>query len=502
MVFYERFLQKERRQLSISIVLIVAAIAVVWFFALHLWAMTDGGLIPDDPAERRNLASNLSRTGTALISTVFACLFLAVPLTANMYTPQLISVFVRDRTNCIVLGIYVFTGATCVWTARLPVRSDECVPILRIALFLAFSCLILLLPYLFSVFRFLEPRTIVAKLHDTTLDAMKPSATGSKAHRQEELGQRIRNLGNVILRALERSDREVALSAVEALCSCAKHYEKVKGKFGNDWFKIGPQHFAGFSKQAMNAVLQEKTWVEMEILRQLARAYTSALAKMPDVISAISRSQRRFALAAAENNDVGALSLTIKFFNNFLREAITREDIHAVFDLVFQVRIMAKRLWKNSPESVVDMARRLRYYASMAESQELPFARDLIALDLGRVISDVEGNKSRLADMVAIWLSINLGHKNGKEIISAGIAKARLLTEAKMRAQDQTGLADLIRASLVGAQPMDWGPIEEELLNDPPKLFWEVTDRQENLSYSDPAHRHTIKETLNLLSQC
>ncbi len=499
MVFYEKFLQRERRQLNITLVLLALGIGLVWFLGMHLWTMPDHGLISEDPAERRNLASNLSRTGTALISTIFACLFLAVPLTANMYTPQLISVFVRDRTNLMVLGFYVFSGATCVWTARLPFHSDECVPILVLALCLAFMCLALLLPYLFSVFRFLEPRTIIAKLHDSIIDSMAPAQRGEMAARQEELGQKIRNLGNVILKALERSDREVALASIEALCSCARHYEGVKKDFDDRWFVVGPHHFAGFSHQAMKAVIDEKCWVEMEILGQLSRAHTAALARMPDVISSISRAQRKFALAAADNHDMGALALTIRFFNNFLREAVTRRDIHAVFDLVFQVRIFARRLWLLSPKSVLDIATRLRYYADMANDVDLPFARDLIALDLGRVITDIADDSGVCEELVEVWLSIRVGDDCGQEILSDGIVRARLLAEARLRGKEENTLADRIQASILAARPVNWKAVREDLLNDPPELFWEVTDRQENLYYSTAEQRVHIERTLAML---
>ncbi|MFT7617087.1 MAG: hypothetical protein ACI97A_000720 [Planctomycetota bacterium] len=500
MMFYQKFLQKERRQLNVSAVVLIAVMAITWFSGLLLWEASDGGLIPDDPQTRRNLVSSLCRTGIALISTVFACLFLAIPLTANMYTPQLISVFVRSWTNILILCYFVSAGATCLWTSRLDVSSDTCVPILTLALLISFSSLVLLLPYLFSVFRFLSPRTIVARLHDTIIDAMSPTKAKDVGARQEELGQRIRNLGNVILRAVERSDREVALSAVEAICSSARHYEKVKKDFGANWYEVSRDHFPGLSAAAIDAMAVEKNWVEREILLQLSRAYTSALAKIPDVISAISRSQRQFALTAAENKDSGALSLTMKYFNNFLREAIVKNDTHAVFDLVFQLRVMAERLWATSPESVLELSRRLHYYANMAHAQNLAFARDLIALDLGRVIGGIAAAEGPITELVSQWLLLDLGKEDDRVVLSPGIAKARLLTEARLRAHGKDEIADSVRDSLIAAQPLNWDPIAAELLDDPPELFWEVTDRQENLSYSVPEDRPAIKATLALLS--
>ncbi len=496
MLSYSRFLKKERRQLSLKAVLTIGAMAVLWFIALRIWENSGNGLIPDDPDSRSSLVSSLGRTGTALISTIFACLFLAIPLTANMYTPQLISFFVGSKTNTAILCYFVASGATGLWVARLDVNTDACVPILRLSLYMCLASLVLLLPYLFSIFRFLDPKTIVAKVHDSIIDKMNTEGGKSTALQQEELGQQIRNLGNVTLRAIERSDREVALSGVEALCACARHYEKVKNKFKSKWFTVDQQHFPGFSREATEAVIQQKSWVEMEVLRQLSRSFTTSLAKMPDVISAISRSQRHFALTASDNRDEGALELALRFFNNFLREAIIRRDSHAVFDLVFQIRILADRLWETSPEHVVAMAKHLGYYASMANHKDLEFARDLIALDLGHVITDVCHTDGPVETILNHWLSINMNEDDELIQISPGIAKARLLAEARLRKSGRNDLADLVVASLMAAQPLPWTQIQQELLDDPPRLFWEVTDRQENLYFSEPDERPTIEKTL------
>ena len=46
--------------------------------------------------------------------------------------------------------------------------------------------------------------------------------------RSAGLSRRIRNLGNIILRMLDRADRDVAMSAVECLDECSIEYLGIK----------------------------------------------------------------------------------------------------------------------------------------------------------------------------------------------------------------------------------------------------------------------------------
>ena len=127
------------------------------------------------------VANTLARTSVTLISSVLASLFLAVPLTANMYTPQLIELFVRSRTNQAVLGVYVLSATHAVWCASM-VGGEE-IPYIALAIsqVLVLATLALLIPYLFSVFRFLKPQTIiamVAKRFEDAVDPGRPWAAG------------------------------------------------------------------------------------------------------------------------------------------------------------------------------------------------------------------------------------------------------------------------------------------------------------------------------------
>ncbi|MCA9321556.1 MAG: DUF2254 domain-containing protein, partial [Planctomycetes bacterium] len=178
-----------RPQLSLVAIFLVTVFAGAWFSFLALWE--DGRLgidISSDPKDFSVIASTLARTSVTLISTVFACLFLAIPLTANMFTPQIIENFWRAKTNRLVLGLYVFSAGNAIWLSSLASTEPRRVHI-YVSYVLVIITLIVLLPYLFSIFRLIDPNSIVRRVAWNVRQAMRAPVRSQIAVRQEALAR-------------------------------------------------------------------------------------------------------------------------------------------------------------------------------------------------------------------------------------------------------------------------------------------------------------------------
>ncbi|MEZ6194115.1 MAG: DUF2254 family protein [Planctomycetota bacterium] len=486
------------RQLSLPAFLFLLLAFFGFIAAINGWEYGRILEISEDPGDKRAMLSNLARSSTTLISTVFACLFLAIPLTANMYTPQLLDLFVGSWTNRLVLLFYVFSAAYSISLGRVSRGVDVPSWHFKLAEIVVLVSMVLLLPYLFSVFRFLDPNTIVRRVGARAMRALDPGASGRIADRRDELTRRIRQLGNIALKSLERSDRDVALAAGSALDTCASRYLELKPEHGEAWFRVGPDQFPGLAREALEFVNDDRVWVEMEIQRELNRAFTAALAKVPDVISAISRAQRHTAVEASRRGDRGALELALRHFNNFLREAVKRRDIHAIYDLLYQFRMLGEELWERDAARVVKAARHLDYYGRLARDTGVGFAYDLVAYDLGALAAAVpstgDGDLSALVD---VFLEVGRG-RDGSEL-APGVFKARLVTAALMRERDRVELAERIEATLGGSGSAQWEIAERDVLGDTEPWFWEVTDRMRDLNYLPESARRHVREELDRL---
>jgi hypothetical protein len=491
------------RRLHLPVVALLSACFLAYVLLLALVEAPPGGWwVPSDPEAMQVLINTLARTSVQLISTVFASLLLGIPLTSSMYTPQLIELFMRSWTNRVVLGLYVFSAAHCIWLSRL--ASDTALPRVHagIGLGLVTLTLAVLPPYLFFIFRFLDPDTILERVARQAIGAMKPSGGRTLAARRERLMRSVHQIGNIALRSLERADRDVALTAVAALDRCAAAYLRVKARQPEAWFTVSADQFPGMSREALELVRRERTWVEMELLRQLARAYDAALAKAPDVVSIISRTDRHFAVSASVQGDLGGLHLAVRFFNNFLREAIKRKDLLAVYDVSYQYRLLAIRLYEAHPGLSVRIARHLDYYGGRAARMGLAFARDLAHYDLGAILA-----YAALFDLPEIEALVDVFLRDAPreggpapEPLSPGMLKARLILISSLLDQRRGELAARVEQSLRGQPASVLRIARDELLGEEvEECFWEVTDRQMNLDYLPRAQRTHVAGVLSRL---
>jgi hypothetical protein len=488
--------RRKRRVTSTLLIVGLYALVLAWIYRLE---MPPGLFLGPMNHEMAVMLANLeSRAAVALISAVFASLFLAIPLTASMYTPQLIELFVSSWVNRIMLSLFVSSAGLSVWNGYMAGAGTIPRFSLLLSMGLLLTSIILLLPYLFFVFRFLDPDTIIARVAETVIRAMEPRPRGSIRRRQHELSSRIHQLGNIILRALDRADREVALAAVAALERCAAAYFKVEDRHPDAWFTVDSSQFPGLSREAVALVNRQHIWVEMELLRQLARAYEAALAKVPDVLSAISRIDRHFALVASFRDDTAALELAIRFFNNFLREAIKRRDLRAVFDVLYQYRLLGIELWPSRPALVVRIARHLDYYGRMAAMAGIGFAQELVAYDLGAIVAyAVAHEKPWVELLLKVFLQMRRpGAPSVAAGLSPGLFKARLILAATLMEGRRSDLVGRIQQSLLGVSMDLVRQAREDLLGDVDECFWEVTDRQVNLDYLTPSRKQHVASIL------
>src|SRR5262245_42809266 len=167
------------------------------------------------PAMVRSLASTFGGAYSTMIALLLTFISLAIPITANLYTPKLIGIFIHDPINlfvictCAILAAHNLLAVSLsfdVWTAQLP---------FAVAVAGAIIGWLLLLPYYFYVVSFIDPLTIIQRVHRTLMSELDAAAAGRYpiGVSQQRVYDKIHNLGSVLLRAADRGDRDVTLDA-------------------------------------------------------------------------------------------------------------------------------------------------------------------------------------------------------------------------------------------------------------------------------------------------
>src|SRR6266536_814770 len=143
-------------------VLVMAAILGVTAAAVLADALRTGvprsRLPAFDASEARNLINAFSRAGNQLVAVVFTTVSIAGPLTANMYSLNFLEFFLKGRVN----------------SGMLPLLA------LHVNFALLSLAFILLFAYLYYLFRFLHPNTLLERLagectHHLALAARSPN---------------------------------------------------------------------------------------------------------------------------------------------------------------------------------------------------------------------------------------------------------------------------------------------------------------------------------------
>jgi hypothetical protein len=440
------------------------------------------------------LASTVSRAFNNLTAMVLTFIALAVPITANMYTPKLIDIFVRDRVNIAAMIFYAGLGAHAVFGQAMMYDQWSPVAIYSVLWTSGVVGFAVLVPYYFYVLNFLNPVTIIRRVTEIIIREFGVIAAGECAlpEARRRLDQEILTLGNVILRAVDRTDRDVSLDAIHGLQHTIMRYAMVKPQLTPQWFEAEAALFTGHSRDAIAYIVKDRVWVEQKCLHQLRLAYTASLAKMPDAISAISGVNRRIAQHANRHQDDGLVRLCVRYFNTFLREAINRKDVHAIYDVYSQYTFLAKELLTTAPGEALAIGRHFKYYAEFARWQGMPFIYELAAHDLVDVVEAAYAAKAATrAELLGIFLEFE-SEKASVRLTKSQVVLAAYFEREGLLAEREAVVKAILRC---GAAHIETARKSMAETVDP--VFWEVTDRQTNLDHVEPSRRPIVQRVLD-----
>jgi hypothetical protein len=443
-----------------------------------------------------DILSPMARAYNNILAMLLATIALAIPLTANMYTPKLIEMFLSDRINQFMLFFWAIGAAHVLWVMYLV--GPQFAPSWAIGLATAGALVgwIALIPYFFYIARFLDPSIILSRLKYGATSAIDDAVAGQippdAAH--ELLQERIHQIGTILLKTVDRGERGVTLEAIRALQSILQHYGERKKQMPAGWFKLKREQFIGMSRDAFLLLEEDRTWVEHRVLTQIYLGYQSALSKTQDVISSLSEATRQIAESIERGTDEKALELTIKFFNNYLREAIKRKDLHAIYDIVYQYRRLASGMW-HRPGLLKKMGKWCRMYSEQAEAAGLAFVPQLVGIDLGWIVREAYEKQSPVADALLDEM-MALRHTTGTDT-RVLLVKAKAILGGWLAEHGLTAPADRLRRNLADVPAPILAAAASELLTLEDRTFWEVTDRQLMLEWVPPEHRPPIKTFLD-----
>ncbi len=439
-----------------------------------------------------DILSPMARAYNNVLAMLIATIGLAIPLTANMHTPKLIEMFLKDRINRWVLSFMALGAANTLFVDYMIGPKFAPRIALAISIYLALAGWALLIPYFFYVVRFVDPSRLLIRLRDDANDVVSRvvARRSDPAIAQTELATRVGQIGTIIIKSLDRNDRDVAAEGAWAIKVMLDTYGKGKSRMPKEWFVVDRADFVGLSDEALEMLTECRTWYEMKCLQQLEHGFLRALHSANDTVSTFSDATRVIALRADLHHDEQALRLCIRFFNNYLREAIKARNLRAVYDVFHQYRRLGRELG-DRPELLREIGRHFVYYAAMTRTYGMVFAPQLAIFDLGFVTRRAYERASPAAgDLLRDVLA--LPHRTGDDTHTMAV-KAKLILGGFFVANKLVPEADAVRSNLRDVDARQITRAQDELLA-ADRSFFEVTDRQLNLEFVPAERREPLKQ--------
>jgi hypothetical protein len=443
--------------------------------------------------EARHLNNALSRTFNQLVAVAFTTVAIAVPLTANMYSLKFLEFFIKDPVNAAVLTLVVFANLNNTWVAH--AIKEDFVPVLGLYVSLALAVIgfALLFPYLYYVFRFLHPNTLLERLEEEIIADLRVAARrpGKAAAHRREVAEGIEHIANIAVRSIDRMDRNTAIESVLALERLARVYWLHKPHLPEAWFLAEQSFFLGFSSRAVDDFTATRAWVEMKMFSQLRQVLSAAIPRVHDVVSSIAKTLRKLGLEDAARREAALRELVMEYFNTYVRLAITRKDARSVFILFDQYRMFAETVNADDPDLVLEIGYYFEYYGQVARENGLNFIVEAVAHDLGNLVERVwpsgTPNRAGLLDQF-------LRYDAQARPPLPGVKKAQALLASYFLLHGHPEPAALIRRSFTGLDPQFICAIRDHLLRVTRENYWEVNERRMNIEYAPLARREKLRE--------
>lgn len=486
------------RGVVVIAVILLLFVGLQWAFDLARGGYSFSRLSTFDVNEARQFNSLLARNFNQLLAVTFTTVAIAVPLTANMYSLKFLEFFIKDPVNTAALTLVVLVNLNN--TALGYALKSGFVPGFQLHLSFALAILYfsLLFPYLYYVFRFLHPNTLLERLEEEIYADLR-AANRRPAHaaaNRRPVAESIEHVANIAIRSIDRADRNTAIESVLTLERVARAYWSHKPGLPAAWFQAEQSFFLGFSSQAVDDFTATHSWVEMKLFSQLRQVLSAAIPRVHDVVSSIAKTLRKLGMEATARKEAALRELVMEYFNTYIRLAITRKDARSVFILFDQYRTFAEALNADDPALVLEMAYYFEYYGQVARENGLNFIVEAVAHDLGDLVRHVwQTETPNRTGLLEHFLRYDAQARPPLP----GVKKAQAILASYFLLNGEAEPAALIRRSFAGLDPQFVGALKHDLLRITREKYWEVNERRMNIDYVPPAQREKLREFFEAL---
>ncbi len=447
----------------------------------------------------KEASGNLSATVTGVVGIILMVVAVVVQLAATRYTPRVTDLFLKERTNFVVLGFLVVTCILALWVSMSIGHGFLPKTAVVSALLAVTASLLLMVPYFVWLFDFLDPEKIIARIQEQAL--VSASNPGRDLERsQESVLEAVEVLADVAVAAVGAQDKLISARAVDALRVLMVRYTETKGRLPDAWHRPcalvreNPD-FVAMHPDALDDLIRDRLWLEWKVLRQYQAIYSEALEGNPDMNYLIAIDTRYLGEAALAQGLEPSIRLVIKFFNTYMRATLNKKQVRTAYNVMNQYRQLVEAVVRAERDGLTrEIAGYLRYYGSIANGMGLGFVTETIAYDVASLCELAHRQKSAAHDaLLAALLELDReAEDEAQEAALRGVRKAQLRLATYYLLEGDEEHARQIHRDMAQERPERLVSIKNELLRIKSKDFWEVIDRGANFDFMSEERKEQL----------
>jgi hypothetical protein len=467
-----------------------------------------GRYVRFEPGLISDALSGLAGMTAAVLGIVITVVSLLVQLTSERYS-GVAQMFLRDRTNVVVMAYYV---VTCVVGVSLSLSLHSAFVPRAAVLAMMGACasgLVIMLPYFAYVFRFLEPTNLIARIE---AEAARDVAEATRSRDPELIMDAqapaiaaLEELTDITSNSISGKDKIIASRAVDAIKDFVVGYLAVKSQAQQKWFEINEgirdnPDFVAMDPESLRELERDRRWLEWKGLRQYLRIYAESQAEMPDINYLIAIDTRYIGEAALAKNDRKVVELAFKFMNSYLRATLNARAVRTAYNVMNQYRLLVEAMIRGgASELALEGVGHMIYYGRTSFEMQLGFVTETTAYDVS-ALCEFAHTVGRDTEMLDLFLELDQPLRlEKKDTGLAGIRKAQVKLACYYLAVGAEDRARKIAEDMQGEDRERLKAIREQLERVESKEFWEVIDRGRNFEYMPPKQKEQMDRFFKLV---
>jgi len=456
-----------------------------------------------DLAATLEMLANAAEVVAAVLAIATTVVAIVVELAATRYSHEITGIFLREPVNRVVLGLFVLTTVQCVWVGAVLTEPGPHALVpqagFAITLGLVTVCLLLLVPYIYYVFTFLSPISIIERISRDAYRHVIAVRADNIADRQRRVAEAVDELQDVARSAIADGDRGIAMAAVNALAGFVSEYLRARNQLPKRWFETtesvaADPDFVALSAETMEEVRVEGIWLERKIFRRFMSLMGQSAIQARDVAYLIGINSKRIAAEFGASNPA-LLELCLRAFNSYLRLTITANDTRSAYFLMDQYRLLAIQMMIDGKAEIsVQIADYLKVYGQLGHSMGIPFLLESASYDVKTLVEQAYLDAPEVIDdLLDCLLQLDTEIKEESEqdsllgVRRSQIQVATLLIEKGDEARLQRVIDDLRGERLSRLERL-----RVILETDDRSQFPELMDRGVNFAYLIPERRQYL----------